>query len=180
MNKRLRHVGVALALCLSLLPGIARAQWEFGVFPDDLVLPAGSGYYGILGYLDYYGDDPIDIQFVSFQDGLVAVGVTTDDTLFYDWVFNDLTDRTLRFEPNDRVYFPLFNIEVAPDAPSALYTPTAILEFDEIGGASGIALGWTWSLEVQGAPVPEPSTMAIFVSGWITLFAAKKLYRRKV
>lgn len=179
MSKRFQHFGILLALCLSLLPGIARAQWEFWVIPDDLVLPAGYGYYSVWGYLQYTGNDPVDVQFVSFSDGLVAVGVTTDDTPFYDWVFNDLTDLTLHFEPYDYHDFPLFSIEVASDAPSALYTPTAVLEFDEVGGASGVALGASWQLEVQGALVPEPATMVMLASGIFVLFAQRALHRRK-
>lgn len=177
MNKHFRRLGILFAICLSLLPGIARAQWEFYTFPDELVLPAGTGYYTVWGSLQYWGSDPIDIQFVSFDDGLVAVGVTTDNTPFYDWVLNDLTDLTLHFDPGSSENFPLFNIEVASDAPSALYTPTAVLEFDEIGGASGVALGATWQLEVQGAPVPEPATATALVSGMAILLARGALRR---
>ncbi|GBC96292.1 hypothetical protein HRbin16_02094 [bacterium HR16] len=178
MNKKFRHLGIFLALCLSLLPSLARAQWDFFVTPDELVLPAGTGYYTVWSYLQYWGSDPIDIRFVSFSDGLVAVGVTVDDMPFYDWVFNDLTDLTLHFEPYETHSFPLFSIEVASDAPSALYTPTAVLEFDEIGGASGVALGASWLLEVQGAPVPEPATMVVLASGLAVLFVKSRIHRK--
>lgn len=177
MNKRFRHLGVFLALCLSLLPSLARAQWDFFVTPDELVLPAGTSSYTVWGLLHYWGNDPMDVRFVSFSDGLVAVGVTTDDTPFYDWVFNELTDLTLHFEPHETHNFPLLNIGVAYDAPSALYTPTAVLEFDEAGGASGVAVGASWLLEVR--PVPEPATMVVLASGLAVLFVKNRM-RRKV
>lgn len=180
MNKRFRYLGVVLALYLMLLSGIARAQWDFFVTPDELVLSAGSSYYTVWGFLQYWGSDPVDIRFVSFSDGLVAVGVNTDDMPFYDWALNDLSDLTLHFEPYEYHYFPLFDIHIGWDAPSALYTPTAVLEFDEIGGASGVALGATWQLEVQGAPVPEPAAVAVLASGVVMLFARRTLrYRKK-
>jgi len=178
MNKRFRYLGVVLALYLMLLSGIARAQWDFFVTPDELVLSAGSSYYTVWGFLQYWGSDPIDIRFVSFSDGLIAAGVTTDDMPFYDWALNDLTDLTLHFEPYEYHDFPLFGIDVASDAPSALYTPTAVLEFDEIGGASGVALGATWQLEVQGAPVPEPATVMVFASGLAMLFVRGRRTQR--
>lgn len=175
MSKHFRHCGILLALCLSLIPGVAKAQWDFFVIPDELVLPAGSSYSTVWGYLGYGGLEPIDIRFVSFNDGLVAVGVTVDTTPFYDWVFNELTDLTLHLEPYVTYYFPLFNVEVAPDAPVTLYTPTAILEFDEIGGASGVALGASWQLEV----VPEPASVVVLLSGVVVLLGRGVLRLRK-
>lgn len=178
MNKRFRYLGVVLALYLTLLSGIARAQWDFFVAPDELVLSAGSSYYTVWGFLQYWGNAPVDVRFVSFNDGLVAVGVNTDDMPFYDWAINDLTDLTLHFEPYEYHDFPLFGIDIGSDAPSALYTPTAVLEFDEIGGASAVALGATWQLEVQGV-VPEPTAAAVLASGVAMLFARRTLRCRK-
>lgn len=175
MSKRSQYWGTVLVLCLSLLPSVARAQWNFWVTPDELTLPAGSSYYTVWGFLQYGGSDPVDIQFVSFNEGLVAVGVTTDNTPFYDWVFNDLNNLTLHFEPFEYHYLPLFGITVASDAPPALYTPIAVLEFDEIGGASGVALGASWQLEV----VPEPASVAVLASGVMVLLARSALRRRK-
>lgn len=176
MSKIIRRVGVTLALFLSLLPSIARAQWDFIIVPDELQLPPGSVLYNIGGYLFYAGSTPIEIQFVSFTDGLVAAGVTTDDTPFYDWIFNELTDRTLSLEPEQYLYFPLFHLTVDADAPLALYTPTAVLEFDEIGGASGVALGASWTLEV----VPEPATVTVLASGVAILLVRGAARRRKM
>jgi hypothetical protein len=133
-----------------------------------LVLSPGESYLGVYGWLVNNGTDPVDIQFTAFNDGLVAVGVTVDTTPFYDWVFT-LDNLTLRLEPGV-TWFPLFNIYVDPDAPAALYEPTAVLEFDEIGGAS-VELGANWQLEVQGAPVPEPGTLFTFGSGLASLVA---------
>ena len=50
---------------------------------------------------------------------------------------------------------------------------------ERIGGASGVALGASWLLEVQGAPVPEPATMVVLASG-LALLSARSRTRRKV
>jgi hypothetical protein len=169
MWKRIWLVTIAALALFSLASSRSYAQYKFGVNPDSLVLSPGESYLGVHGWLVNNGTDPVDIQFTAFNDGLVAVGVTVDTRPFYDWVFT-LDDLTLRLEPWTWNYVPLFDIYVDPDAPAALYEPTAILEFDEIGGAS-VELGATWQLEVQGAPVPEPGTLFTFGSGLASLVA---------
>lgn len=178
MMKRLRQMAMLVGVYLCLLSGVAQAQWEFGIWPDNLVLSAPSDYYTVWGSLIYLGQDSMSIRFVSFSDGLVAQGVTIDDSPFYDWVFNDLTDLTLEVQPGVWYPYPLFNIHVDANAPSALYIPTGVLEFDELGGASGVALGATWMLEVQGAPIPEPTTIGTLGVGVALL--AMRVRRRRV
>jgi hypothetical protein len=168
MWKRIWLVTIAALALFSLASSRCHAQYDFGIRPDNLVLSPGDSYWGVYGWLVNNGTDPVDIQFTAFNDGLVAVGVTVDTTPFYDWVFT-LDNLTLRLEPGVE-WFPLFNIYVDPDAPAALYEPTAVLEFDEIGGAS-VELGANWQLEVQGAPVPEPGTLFTFGSGLASLVA---------
>jgi hypothetical protein len=172
MWKRIWLVTIAALALFSFASSRSYAQYNFGVNPDSLVLSPGESYLGVYGWLVNNGTDPVDIQFTAFNDGLVAVGVTVDTTPFYDWVFT-LDNLTLRLEPGVE-WFPLFNIYVDPDAPAALYEPTAVLEFDEIGGAS-VELGANWQLEVQGAPVPEPGTLFTFGSG----LAALLVHRRR-
>jgi hypothetical protein len=172
MWKRIWLVTIAALALFSFASSRSYAQYNFGVNPDSLVLSPGESYLGVYGWLVNNGTDPVDIQFTAFNDGLVAVGVTVDTTPFYDWVFT-LDNLTLRLEPGVE-WFPLFNIYVDPDAPAALYEPTAVLEFDEIGGAS-VELGANWQLEVQGAPVPEPGTLFTFGSS----LAALLVHRRR-
>jgi hypothetical protein len=172
MWKRIWLVTIAALALFSFASSRSYAQYNFGVNPDSLVLSPGESYLGVYGWLVNNGTEPVDIQFTAFNDGLVAVGVTVDTTPFYDWVFT-LDNLTLRLEPGVE-WFPLFNIYVDPDAPAALYEPTAVLEFDEIGGAS-VELGANWQLEVQGAPVPEPGTLFTFGSG----LAALLVHRRR-
>ena len=172
MWKRIWLVTIAALALFSFASSRSYAQYGFGINPDSLVLSPGESYLGVYGWLVNNGTDPVDIQFTAFNDGLVAVGVTVDTTPFYDWVFT-LDNLTLRLEPGVE-WFPLFNIYVDPDAPAALYEPTAVLEFDEIGGAS-VELGANWQLEVQGAPVPEPGTLFTFGSG----LAALLVHRRR-
>jgi len=168
MWKRIWLVTIAALALFSFASSRSYAEYKFYVNPDSLVLSPGESYLGVHGELVNNGTDPVDIQFTAFNDGLVAVGVTVDTTPFYDWVFT-LDNLTLRLEPGVE-WFPLFNIYVDPDAPAALYEPTAVLEFDEIGGAS-VELGANWQLEVQGAPVPEPGTLFTFGSGLASLVA---------
>lgn len=172
MWKRIWLVTIAALALFSFASSRSYAQYNFGVNPDSLVLSPGESYLGVYGWLVNNGTDRVDIQFTAFNDGLVAVGVTVDTTPFYDWVFT-LDNLTLRLEPGVE-WFPLFNIYVDPDAPAALYEPTAVLEFDEIGGAS-VELGANWQLEVQGAPVPEPGTLFPIGSG----LAALLVHRRR-
>jgi hypothetical protein len=169
MWKRIWLVTIAALALFSFASSRSYAQYGFGIWPDNLVLSLGGSYRGVYGWLVNIGTEPVDIQFTAFNDGLVAAGVTVDTTPFYHWVFT-LDDLTLRLEPWTLNYVPLFNIYVDPDAPAALYEPTAVLEFDEIGGAS-VELGANWQLEVQGAPVPEPGTLFTFGSGLASLVA---------
>jgi hypothetical protein len=171
MWKRIWLVTIAALALFSFASSRSYAQYDFSVNPDSLVLSPGESYLGVYGWLVNTGTDPVDIQFTAFNDGLVAVGVTVDTTPFYDWVLR-LDNLTLRLEPGVE-WFPLFNIYVDPDAPAALYEPTAVLEFDEIGGAS-VELGANWQLEVQGAPVPEPGTLFTFGSGVAALLAHRR------
>jgi len=169
MWKRIWLVTIAALALFSFASSRSYAQYGFYIWPDNLVLSLGGSYWGVGGWLVNIGTEPVDIQFTAFNDGLVAAGVTVDTRPFYDWVFT-LDDLTLRLEPWTWNYVPLFNIYVDRDAPAALYEPTAVLEFDEIGGAS-VELGANWQLEVQGAPVPEPGTLFTFGSGLASLVA---------
>ncbi len=169
MWKRIWQLTIVALAMFSFASSRCHAQYGFSLYPDSLALSPGDSYWGVYGWLDNTGSQAVDIQFTAFNDGLVAVGVTVDTTPFYDWVFT-LDNFTLHLEPWQGQWIPLFDIHVDPDAPPALYEPTAILEFDEIGGAS-VELGATWQLEVQGSPVPEPGTLFTFGSGLASLAA---------
>ncbi|MCL6475436.1 MAG: PEP-CTERM sorting domain-containing protein [Firmicutes bacterium] len=167
MWKRIWQLAIVALALFSFASSRCHAQYEFSLYPDSLVIHPGGFYEWVYGWLVNTGTDPLDIRFTAFNDGLVAVGVTVDTTPFYDWVFT-LDDLTLRLEPWVHHWIPLFNVYVDPDAPAALYEPIAILEFDEIGGAS-VELGASWELHV----VPEPATVVTMGGGLAML-----LFRR--